>query len=243
VNKPLIIALDYPSSKEALSLVDHLPKEDLYVKVGMELYYKEGQHFIEQLKDYGCSIFLDLKCHDIPNTVMKAMKQLAQLDANLINVHAAGGKRMLEASLEGLYAGTPAGKQRPTCIAVTQLTSTTNEMLQEEIGIKEKMETIVTQYAKLTKDAGLDGVVCSALDVPMIKAACGEKFLTVTPGIRRVEDQKDDQHRVVTPSKAAHLGSDAIVVGRSITKATNPLHVYNLMRNEWKGLSYETNNC
>jgi orotidine-5'-phosphate decarboxylase len=236
MNKPLIVALDFPSSKKALSLVDELAIYHPFVKVGMELYYKEGPAIIEELKMKNCNIFLDLKLHDIPNTVKQAMKQLARLEVDLVNVHAAGGKVMMEAALEGLDAGSRVGHKRPNCIAVTQLTSTTENMLTEELLINSSMETTIKLYAALAKESGLDGVVCSALEVPSIKEVCGKTFLTVTPGIRNSEDNNHDQHRIVSPVQANRLGSDAIVVGRSITGAKEPHSAYLRMKSEWEGL-------
>jgi orotidine-5'-phosphate decarboxylase len=236
MNRPLIVALDFPSSKEALSLVEKLSICHPFVKVGMELFYKEGPAIIEQLKNKNCHIFLDLKLHDIPNTVKQAMKQLAKLEIDIVNVHAAGGQTMMEAALEGLEAGTSVGRKRPSCIAVTQLTSTTERMLKEELLVPSSIDSTIKHYATIAQKSGLDGVVCSALEVPMIKEVCGKLFLTVTPGIRNIEDKKHDQHRIVSPKQANQLGSDAIVVGRSITQAKDPHLAYLRMKNDWEGL-------
>jgi orotidine-5'-phosphate decarboxylase len=235
VNHPLIVALDFPSIEEVKKFLQPFHDESMFVKVGMELYYQEGPAIIAFLKEQGHQIFLDLKLHDIPNTVKQAMKGLACLGVDLINVHAAGGVKMMEAALEGLEAGTETGKKRPLCIAVTQLTSTNEQMLHDELLIERSMEETVLHYASLAKKSGLDGVVCSAKEVPLIRKRLGEEFLTVTPGIRFSADDKNDQVRVVTPFQAKQLGSSAIVVGRSITKAVNPHEAYKQLQREWQG--------
>ncbi|WP_246940107.1 orotidine-5'-phosphate decarboxylase [Bacillus pinisoli] len=232
---PLIIALDFNNLQEVQSFLRPFKGKDLYVKVGMELFYKEGPTIIHYLKSEGYQIFLDLKLHDIPNTVKKGMQSLASLGVDLVNVHAAGGRTMMEAALEGLEAGA-IGK-RPKLIAVTQLTSTNDEMLRNELLIQHSLSETVISYARLSQDSGLDGVVCSVLEVPMLNEVCGSNFLTVTPGIRLASDAKDDQARVATPADAKNAGSSMIVVGRSITKAENPLEKYELMKNEWDGVT------
>lgn len=237
----VIIALDYSTKETMDAFLDRFPSQNLFVKVGMELFYQTGPALIADLKSRGYRIFLDLKLHDIPNTVKSAMKGLASLDVDLVNVHAAGGRPMMEAALEGLEQGTAAGKKRPDCIAVTQLTSTSQEMMQNELLINGTMEKVVAAYAKLTQSAGLDGVVCSPLETQPIKLACGTRFLTVTPGIRLSDHAADDQVRVTTPKRARKLGSDYIVVGRSITQAENPVLAYEQIQTEWSGDDAKTN--
>ncbi|HHY74557.1 MAG TPA: orotidine-5'-phosphate decarboxylase [Bacillus bacterium] len=233
--RPLIVALDFPSKLEVEQFLAPFENESLYVKVGMELFYKEGAEILAFLKENGHKIFLDLKLHDIPNTVKSAMRNLASFDVDIVNVHAAGGKQMMEAALEGLDEGTRAGKERPKCIAVTQLTSTSQEMLQEQLLINEPLEAVVVSYAKNASASGLDGVVCSTWEVEKIMEACGPSFLTVTPGIRLKSDTVDDQVRVATPEEAWKRGSWGIVVGRPITKAENPLEAYKIVRQQWEG--------
>ncbi|MEH7222498.1 orotidine-5'-phosphate decarboxylase [Bacillus sp. JJ1566] len=236
MERPLIIALDFPNLKEAKAFLNEFEEEKLFVKVGMELFYQEGPSVIHFLKDQGHSIFLDLKLHDIPNTVYSAMKRLAGLGVDLVNVHAAGGVKMMAAAREGLEAGTLSGQTRPKCIAVTQLTSTTEDVMRNELLIERDLLDVVVEYAALTKKSGLNGVVCSSLEVPVINKSLGNEFMTVTPGIRQANDEVGDQARVVTPEKARELGSTAIVVGRSITRATNPLQTYNQMKAAWEGV-------
>ena len=216
-----IIALDFATGEEALKFLDRLAdeREKPYVKIGMELYYGEGPAIVREIKRRGYGVFLDLKLHDIPNTVRKAMKVISALDVDIVNVHAAGGRKMMEAALEGL---TRADGSRPKLIAVTQLTSTSPEMLRDELLICEPMEKTIEAYALNAKAAGLDGVVCSPLEVEKVKKACGEDFLAVTPGIRFADSAGDDQVRVTTPQRARELGSDYIVVGRPITQAEDP---------------------
>lgn len=234
--RPLIVALDFPSTLEVHQFLAGFENESLYVKVGMELFYKEGPQILTFLKDSGHKIFLDLKLHDIPNTVKSAMRNLASLDVDIVNVHAAGGKQMMEAALEGLDQGTRTGYERPKCIAVTQLTSTSQEMLTQELLINEQLQSVVVGYAKNARMSGLDGVVCSTWEVEKIHEACGQSFLTVTPGIRLQTDSVDDQVRIATPEEARRRGSWGIVVGRPITKAVNPLKAYKLIRQQWEVL-------
>jgi orotidine-5'-phosphate decarboxylase len=189
------------------------------------------------LKNSGHQIFLDLKLHDIPNTVKKGMKSIASLGVDLVNVHAAGGRAMMEAALEGLEAGKLPGYNRTKLIAVTQLTSTSEEVLQNELLIRHSLSETVLSYAKLGQEAGLDGVVCSVLEVPMLREACGNEFLTVTPGIRLAEDSKNDQARIATPEEARKAGSSMIVVGRSITSAANPYEKYENLKLQWEGVT------
>jgi orotidine-5'-phosphate decarboxylase len=230
---PIIIALDYSEEAQVWELLNKFDSERLFVKIGMELYYSCGNTLVEKLKEKGHHIFLDLKLHDIPNTVGRAMQSLAQLDVDIVNVHAAGGRLMMEQAIEGLDKGTAAGKTRPKCIAVTQLTSTSQEVMQEQLKINEKIEDVVVHYAQIAKESGLDGVVSSPLEVPLIKEVCGSSFLTVTPGIRLVGDALDDQQRITTPKQARTLGSDFIVVGRSITASSNPVTALNNIKREW----------
>lgn len=232
--RPLIIALDVENRENMQELLKTLPKP-LFVKVGMELFYSEGPAVIEQLKDEGHQVFLDLKLHDIPNTVKRAMRQLATLGVDIVNVHVAGGTNMMATAREGLEAGTVGGRNRPKLIGVTQLTSTNEAMLQKELLIQSNMNGAVSHYARLAKEAGLDGVVSSAQEVPIIHEHCGPSFLTVTPGIRLKEDDKGDQTRIVTPEEARTLGSWAIVVGRSITAAPDPAAAYEIIRKQWEG--------
>ena len=231
--KPFI-ALDFPSWEMTSNFLDQF-SESLHVKVGMELYLQNGPVILEKLLNKNHRIFLDLKLHDIPNTVYGAMKGLASFDLELINVHAAGGSIMMEKALEGLYAGTPANHERASLIAVTQLTSTSEEQMQIEQLIPKTIDESVLHYATIAKQAGLDGVVCSPREASMIKEYCGNDFLRVTPGIRLAEDDAGDQKRVTTPHLARELGSSYIVVGRSITGADHPLHAYERIVKEWEG--------
>nr|BAO57447.1 orotidine 5'-phosphate decarboxylase [uncultured Geobacillus sp.] len=235
MNHPFIVALDFPTAEDVKTFLQPFQHESLFVKVGMELYYQERPEIIRYLKEQGHRIFLDLKLHDIPNTVKRAMQGLACLGVDLVNVHVAGGMKMMEAALEGLDAGTPSGESRPYCIAVTQLTSTNEQMLREQLLIERSMEETVLHYASLAHKSGLDGVVCSAKEVPLIRQAFGESFLTVTPGIRFATDEKNDQARVVTPYEARKLGASAIVVGRSITRAADSYAAYERLQREWNG--------
>lgn len=235
MNRPIIIALDFSSGEEAKQFLNRLPEEKLFVKVGMELFYSAGLTFIDELKSSGHQIFLDLKLHDIPNTVEKAMRALARLGVDLVNVHAAGGSEMMKRAREGLEAGTVSGANRPKLIAVTQLTSTSEKVMNEEIRIPGTVRDTVVAYAKMALDSGLDGVVSSPLEVPLIHQACGKDFLTVTPGIRLLGDDKGDQKRITTPKQARELGSWGIVVGRSITASNDPLAAYHRVKEEWEG--------
>lgn len=231
IHKP-IIALDFSNEQEVFSFLD-LFTEQLFVKVGMELYYQEGPSIVQKIKERGHSIFLDLKLHDIPNTVKNAMKGLAKLEVDLVNVHAAGGKAMMESALEGLEAGTNNGKMRPSLIAVTQLTSTTEEQMQKEQKIPLSLIDSVLHYASLAKESGLDGVVCSVHEAGRIRDHCGEKFLRVTPGIRLAGGETHDQKRVATPDFARKNGSSLIVVGRAITASSNPQEAYKNVCTLW----------
>lgn len=233
----LIIALDFPNKTEVFHFLERFNGEKLFVKVGMELFYQEGPNIVRELKEEGHQVFLDLKLHDIPNTVKSAMRNIAGLGADLVNVHAAGGIRMMESALEGLDAGTPAGQKRPFAIAVTQLTSTSQQEMQEWQQIKLPLLDSVAHYAAITKQAGMDGVVCSPLEAALIRDHLGADFLTVTPGIRLSSDDVQDQVRVATPGSARESGVSAIVVGRSITRAQNPYESYQLFKTEWEGVT------
>ena len=223
MGKDVIVACDFPSAGETLAFLDKLGSARPFVKIGMELYYAEGPQIVRSLKERGHKVFLDLKLHDIPNTVKKAMAVLASLGADIVNVHAAGTKAMMAAALEGL---TRPDGSRPLLIAVTQLTSTDEETMQRELLIPETMPATVMHYARNARDAGLDGVVCSPLEAAKVHEVCGKGFLTVTPGVRFADGDKGDQKRVTTPARARELGSDYIVVGRPITKAEDPAAAY-----------------
>ncbi|EKU50405.1 orotidine-5'-phosphate decarboxylase [Staphylococcus massiliensis] len=223
-----IIALDFNSLEKVETFLDQFD-EPLFVKVGMELFYQEGPRLIEKIKSRGHAIFLDLKLHDIPNTVKKAMEGLAKLDVDLVNVHAAGGTEMMKAAIEGLRSVNPDIK----IIAVTQLTSTTEAMLHDEQNIQTSIEDAVLNYAKLAQSAGLDGVVCSPLEAKLITDEIGEAFLKVTPGIRLENANRDDQKRVTTPEEARQNGSTHIVVGRPITQSTDPVQSYKEIKESW----------
>ncbi|EIT85025.1 orotidine 5'-phosphate decarboxylase [Fictibacillus macauensis ZFHKF-1] len=240
MGSPVIVALDFANLRSAQSFLENFKGKDLWVKVGMELFYEEGPALIAALKEQQFSVFLDLKLHDIPTTVYKAMKRLAALDVDMVNVHAAGGVAMMKAALAGLEEG--ASKKRPHCIAVTQLTSTTSAMLSDELLIATPMQDCIGHYASLAHESGLDGVVCSPLEVPHIKQVCGSSFLTVTPGIRLAGDAHHDQQRVTQPKEAKALGADYIVVGRSITESHEPVAVYERILQDWSAHN-ETTHC
>lgn len=231
----LIMALDFPNRQEVFQFLQHFEGEKLFLKVGMELFYQEGPRIIHELKEKDHAIFLDLKLHDIPNTVYGAMKGLARLGCDIVNVHAAGGKEMMRLALAGLEAGTAMGNNRPACIAVTQLTSTSESQMQEEQLINASLIDSVLHYARNAKEAGLDGVVCSSHEVGLIRERLGADYLTVTPGIRLSTDSIGDQKRVVTPDLAREFGASAIVVGRGITQAANPYESYLLYKKAWEG--------
>ncbi|MFV0395387.1 MAG: orotidine-5'-phosphate decarboxylase [Coprobacillaceae bacterium] len=228
------IALDFQTKEEVKQFLSKFNDESLYVKVGMELFYGEGIEMIKMIKEMGHNIFLDLKLHDIPNTVKSAMKQLAKLDVDMVNVHASGSIAMMKAALEGLEEGK-VGNKRPLCIAVTCLTSLDQEVLDNELLIHESLENVVLKWAKNTKEAGLDGIVCSPLESKLIHEQLGQQFLTVTPGIRLVEDSVDDQKRVTTPALARELTSSYIVVGRTITGAKDPAATYKKVYADFQG--------
>ncbi len=223
MGKDVIIACDFDSAEQTLAFLDGFEGKKPFVKIGMELYYAAGPDIVRAVKERGHRIFLDLKLHDIPNTVKKAMSVLSRLDVDMVNVHAAGTRAMMEAALEGL---TRPDGTRPLLIAVTQLTSTGDGQLRDELLIPQAMEEVVASYAKNAKAAGLDGVVCSPLEAGRIHEVCGPEFLTVTPGVRFADAAKDDQTRITTPAGAKAIGSDYIVVGRPITKAEDPAAAY-----------------
>ena len=223
MNRDVIIACDFSSREATLEFLDRFTGRKPFVKIGMELFYAEGPAIVRDIKARGHKIFLDLKLHDIPNTVKKAMRVLSDLDVDMVNVHASGTVAMMRAALEGL---TRADGTRPLLIAVTQLTSTSEETMQKELLIGAGINETIVKYASNAREAGLDGVVCSPLEAGMVKAACGEGFLTVTPGIRFADAAADDQVRITTPARAREIGSDFIVVGRPITAAADPVAAY-----------------
>ena len=223
MGKDVIVACDFNTAEETLRFLDNFTEEKPYVKIGMELFYAEGPEIVREIKKRGHKIFLDLKLHDIPNTVKKAMAVLSRLDVDMCNLHAAGTVAMMEAAIEGL---TRPDGTRPLLIAVTQLTSTDQERMERDLLINEPLEKVVMHYASNAKAAGLDGVVCSPLESPAVHETCGKEFLTVTPGVRFADGEKGDQVRVTTPEKAKELGSDYIVVGRPITQAQDPVAAY-----------------
>lgn len=223
MGKDVIIACDFKNREETLKFLDKFTDEKPFLKIGMELFYSEGPDIVREIKKRGHKIFLDLKLHDIPNTVKKAMASLSKLDVDMCNVHAAGTREMMKAAIEGL---TREDGTRPLLISVTQLTSTSQERMEEELLIKEQIDKVVMHYAENSKIAGLDGVVCSPLEAGKVKEVCGKEFLTITPGVRFETDDVGDQVRVTTPKRAKEIGSDYIVVGRPITKAENPVEAY-----------------
>lgn len=225
MNRDVIIACDFSSAEETYRFLDLFSGEERkpFLKIGMELFYAEGPQIVREIKRRGHRIFLDLKLHDIPNTVRKAMAVLSRLDVDMCNVHAAGTIEMMRAAREGL---TRPDGSRPLLIAVTQLTSTSEERMQRELLIGASINDTIVQYARNTREAGLDGVVCSPLEAGMVKEVCGKDFLTVTPGVRFADDNTADQVRITTPARAREIGSDFIVVGRPITAAADPVAVY-----------------
>lgn len=232
MDNKVIIALDFDSAQKVYGFLDKFGDRELFVKIGMELYYAEGPAIIREIKKRGHKIFLDLKLHDIPNTVKKAMHVLSGLDVDMCNLHASGTREMMEAALEGL---TRADGSRPLLIAVTQLTSTDERALHEELLIERPMKEVVMSYAARAKDAGLDGVVCSPMESAAVHERCGSGFLTVTPGVRFADGDKGDQKRVMTPVEARRIGSDYIVVGRPITAAADPVAAYDRCVSEFSG--------
>lgn len=234
LNQRPIIALDFSTWQEVEDFLRFFPEEEkLFVKIGMELFYQEGPEIVRYLKDAGHDVFLDLKLHDIPNTVEKAMRGLTKLGVDVTCVHAAGGIRMMEAAMRGLEEGTPEGGKRPLLLAITQLTSTSEEEMHADQLIEVPLEKSVIHYANCAKKAGLDGVVSSAWEVEAIKETAGDEFVCLTPGIRPEGTVAGDQTRVVTPSQAREIGSTFIVVGRPITQATDPYEAYRTIQTEW----------
>lgn len=223
MGKDVIIACDFASKEDCISFLDKFTGKKPFVKIGMELFYAEGPQIVREIKARGHKIFLDLKLHDIPNTVKKSMAVLSRLDVDMTNLHAAGTISMMEAALEGL---TRPDGTRPLLIAVTQLTSTDQERMENDLLIKEPIDKVVMHYANNAKIAGLDGVVCSPLEAEKVHNTCGKSFLTVTPGVRFADGEKGDQKRVMTPAEAKKIGSDYIVVGRPITAAADPVAAY-----------------
>ncbi|MCQ2150907.1 MAG: orotidine-5'-phosphate decarboxylase [Bacteroidales bacterium] len=237
--KDVIVACDFSSAKDVLDFLDKFAgcERKPFVKIGMELFYAAGPEIVREIKGRGHRIFLDLKLHDIPNTVRKTMKVLSSLDVDMTNVHAAGTVEMMKAALEGL---TREDGTRPLLIAVTQLTSTSEERMREDLLIDRPIAEVISHYAANAKSAGLDGVVCSPLEASEVKSACGQDFMAVTPGIRFADAASDDQVRITTPLKARTMGSDFIVVGRPITAAEDPVAAYNRCVNEF---IYGKDNC
>lgn len=248
--KDVIIACDFKNADETIKFLDRLTRirdevvqcDDItvgagrpYVKIGMELFYAEGPAVVKKLKERGHKVFLDLKLHDIPNTVKKAMTVLGEYGVDMVNVHAGGGIEMMKAAKEGLMLGAARYAEKPKLIAVTQLTSTDEAALRGQLLIDRPMDEVVRQYALNAKEAGLDGVVCSAFEAADIHKACGDGFLTVTPGIRFDTGSADDQKRVMTPAQAREAGSDYIVVGRPVTAADKPIDAYTRCREEFLG--------
>ena len=223
MGKDVIVACDFASAKQTFEFLDKFTGKKPFVKIGMELYYAEGPEIVRQIKARGHKIFLDLKLHDIPNTVKKAMAVLRNLDVDITNLHAAGTTAMMQGALEGL---TREDGTRPLLIAVTQLTSTDQESMERDILIKEPIDRVVMHYAKTAKNAGLDGIVCSPLEAGKVHDTCGREFLTITPGVRFADGDIGDQKRVMTPAQAKEIGSDYIVVGRPITAAADPVAAY-----------------
>ena len=236
--KDVIIACDFASRQQTLGFLDAFAgHRKPFVKIGMELFYAEGPDIVRELKRRGHPVFLDLKLHDIPNTVRKAMRVLSALDVDIVNVHAAGTIEMMRAALEGL---TRPNGSRPLLIAVTQLTSTREERMQRELLIGAGINDTIVKYAQNAREAGLDGVVCSPLEAAMVKDACGPQFLTVTPGIRFADAAADDQVRITTPARAREIGSDYIVVGRPVTAAPDPVAAYDRCVREFLNLEQTT---
>lgn len=232
MGKDIIVACDFSSKEETLAFLEKFTDKKPYVKIGMELFYAEGPSIVREIKERGHQIFLDLKLHDIPNTVKKSMAVLSRLDVDMVNLHAAGTRAMMEGALEGV---TRPDGTRPLVIAVTQLTSTSQERMQEELLIETPIDQTVMHYAANAAKAGLDGVVCSPMEAGKVHDTCGIGFLTVTPGIRFADGDKGDQVRVTTPERAKEIGSDYIVVGRPITAAADPVTAYERCVREFIG--------
>ncbi len=232
MERDVIIACDFDSKEKVLNFLDLFTDVKPFIKIGMELYYAEGPEIVREIKKRGHKIFLDLKLHDIPNTVKKSMAVLSRLDVDMCNLHAGGTIKMMQCAIEGL---TRQDGTRPLLIAVTQLTSTDEESMQKDLLISKPLDEVVMHYAKNAKIAGLDGVVCSPLEAGKVHSVCGEEFLTVTPGVRFADGEVGDQKRVTTPKKARELGSNYIVVGRPITASENPVEAYKRCVKEFVG--------
>ena len=232
MGKDVLIACDFDSAEKTFAFLDKFEGKKPFVKIGMELYYAEGPQIVREIKRRGHKIFLDLKLHDIPNTVKKGMAVLSRLDVDMTNLHAAGTKNMMKAAIEGL---TREDGSRPMLIAVTQLTSTDQESMENDLLINEPIDKVVMHYASCAKEAGLDGVVCSPLEAGKVHERCGESFVTVTPGVRFADGDVGDQKRVMTPAEAKRIGSDYIVVGRPITAAEDPVAAYEICCREFIG--------
>ena len=232
--RDVIIACDFKNREDTMNFLKKFEGQSPYVKIGMELFYGEGPDIVREIKKMGYRVFLDLKLHDIPNTVKKAMANLARLGVDMTNVHAAGTIEMMKAAKEGLIEGAE-GREVPMLIAVTQLTSTSEERMQKDLLIPHKIEDVVAKYAQNAKEAGLDGVVCSPLEAEIVKNACGKEFKTVTPGIRYADGDKGDQARVTPPRKAREIGTDYIVVGRPITANEDPVAAYLRVKKDFLG--------
>ena len=230
--KDVIVALDFDSKEKVFSFLDLFTDKKPFVKIGMELFYAEGPQIVREIKKRGHKIFLDLKLHDIPNTVKKSMAVLSGLDVDMTNLHAGGTIRMMQGAIEGL---TRPDGTRPILIAVTQLTSTDQESMENDLLIKEPIDKVVMHYASCAKTAGLDGVVCSPLEAGKVHEICGDNFITVTPGVRFADGEVGDQKRVTTPAKAREIGSDYIVVGRPITASPDPVSAYERCLKEFLG--------
>ena len=224
MRRDVIIACDFKNAEETFKFLDKFKDRKPFVKIGMELFYSEGPEIVREIKRRGHKIFLDLKLHDIPNTVKKAMTSLSRLDVDMCNIHAGGGKEMMKAAIEGL---TREDGSRPILIGVTMLTSVNQEIIENDLLIKENLNDVVLHYASNCKDSGLDGVVCSPLEAGIVHERCGDDFVTVTPGIRFADNDSGDQKRVTTPEDAKKIGSDYIVVGRAITGSSDPVEAYN----------------
>lgn len=235
MDKKPIIALDFSTLEEVMAFLNYFPNKKLNLKVGMELFYQHGPQILYTLKNDGHDIFLDIKLHDIPTTVKKAMAGIAGMGVDMINLHAAGGRKMMESAKDGLISGTQKGRKTPILIAVTQLTSTTEEMINQEQKINSSIEESVLNYARLASESGMDGIVCSALEAEKIKKKLGESFLRVTPGIRLKQDKNNDQKRIATPIEARKLGASHIVVGRTITQSKDPVNTYLEVLKQWNG--------
>lgn len=233
--KDVIIACDFPDKESVMAFLDKFGDVRPFVKIGMELFYGAGPDIVRELHRRGHKVFLDLKLHDIPNTVRKAMRVLAAHDIDMVNVHAAGTREMMAAAVKGLEEGTPEGRRRPLLLAVTQLTSTSPEALRDQLLIDRPMPDTIAHYARNAQEAGLDGVVCSPLEASIVKDNCGDGFMTVTPGIRYPDAAGDDQSRVTTPARAREIGSDYIVVGRPVTAAPDPVAAYQRICRDFLG--------